>query len=167
VNSTEKPTNINGEKNMSLEQVLKEVADNVKELTAVITKFGGQLNLGSTAAPAATEAKTETKSTKGKGKAAPAKETPVSDGIVDLDHLDDTGAPSTELDDDLGLGFDEEPVEEAVKPEVVQAKLGELAKKKGRDAAIGLMKKFKAANFQSISASDLPKIYKEAVALLA
>jgi len=140
---------------MSLESELSELNSNIKALTEALI---GLANAGAAAADAADAGKlvevvavkepNTPKKSKSKSKAA--KESAPVEAEDDLD-----------LDDDLGL--DDEP---EVSRDDVRKLLVELGKKKGRDAAISLLKEFKVSNFNDLKDSDLPAVYKKAQAAL-
>lgn len=158
---------------MSIENEIKEIAAAIRGLSAAIAGLGKQAftaseNVaGSSATPAATEAKPEPKAEVKKGRGKAAKEEKVAPPADDLDldlDLDSGDSADSELDlgDDLGL---DEP-EVTIKKEDLKATLTKLAKK-NRDQAVGLMKRHGFKNFDEITEDKYAVIAKDAEKALA
>lgn len=159
---------------MSLESELSELNSNIKALTEALI---GLANAGAAAADAADAGKlvevvavkepNTPKKSKGKSKAAKESAPVEVEDDLDLDSSAEAKAkaadPTDDLDLDDDLGLDDEP---EVSRDDVRKLLVELGKKKGRDAAISLLKEFKVSNFNDLKDSDLPAVYKKAQAAL-
>lgn len=156
---------------MSLESELSELNSNIKALTEALI---GLANAGAAAADAgklvevvAVKEPNTPKKSKSKSKAAKESAPVEVEDDLDLDPPAEAKSkaadPVDDLDLDDDLGLDDEP---EVSRDDVRKLLVELGKKKGRDAAISLLKEFKVSNFNDLKDSDLPAVYKKAQAAL-
>lgn len=161
---------------MSLEQAIKDLTTEVQKLTAAMA--GGLTSIGpGTENPAAkAEADTAGKRTRrtkaqieADAKAAAAPKTEEQESL-DLDA--DTGSLDTDNDLDLdSLEFNEQ-LDQEPEPEVVvdrktvHATLLQVAKKKGKEQAFALMKKYGGAPFDNIKDEFMGKLMADAEAAL-